>query len=485
VQFGWEVVELDALNVSHRLDFTENPAFPAELQPRDRSAVERQQQVRDIATRLRPEEVEASPLTTTGAPLVAPDGVVESGNGRTLAIGLAYQQGLPTADAYRAFLVRAGFDGAAAMRQPVLIRRRTTELDAAGRRRLTEESNTDVVDSLTPAEQARVDAGRLTPQLLALMRPGELAGVSNADFVRGFLAGLSGRDQRALSAEGVLTADGLARLRRALLARAWRDEDLVARLVNSTDEATQRMGNALTDAAPEVAQLRAAVETGQVRPELDAVDALVRALRRVDDARSKGRQLSTLFDQADMFDPPSPVERAFLSLLLRHPTRPEIGGVGRETIVERIGAYARRAMEAPGEPDMFGTPPPGIGDVLAATLRDARLEADPALRDLRADSYTPPRQVPPDPPSADMGIPMTPEPPTPAAAAAPDPVRAAAAQGLDADATAELAEVARLASAGRLPPEISAAIAEAQDLAARTENAAEAWQAATTCALGA
>jgi hypothetical protein len=57
--------------------------------------------------------VEASPLTSSGAPIVGPDGVVESGNGRTMAVMLAYQQGLPTAQTYRAYLVQAGFEDAA------------------------------------------------------------------------------------------------------------------------------------------------------------------------------------------------------------------------------------------------------------------------------------------------------------------------------------------------------------------------------------
>lgn len=483
VQSRFEVVEASSLVASHSPDtFAENPAFPQELQPRDRSQAERQTQVRDIAVGLRPEEVEASPLTSSGAPIVGPDGVVESGNGRTMAVMLAYQQGLPTAQTYRAYLVQAGFTDAAMMQQPVLIRRRVTDLTPEQRRSLVVDSNVTTIDALTPTEQARTDAQRLTPAVLRLLRSNDLMTEANADFVRALVQGLTGADARSLSAGGTLTADGVRRIERALLARAYGDTPLLDRLINSVDDAEAGMGRGLQAAAPALARLRGAIEAGEVNADLNGLPALVRAAQRIADARASNKPLGAIMDQADAFDPVTPIERAWLALLLRQPIRTELGRVGAETTADRLNAFARLASEAPREADMFGTPPPGLGDVLAATLRQAGLETDPALRGLRADSYAPPppSQTPP-PPRAEAA------PAGPARdSAAPNPQARAREMGLDIADDGSMARANALLEGGQLNElraELRAALDEARALQEQTARMGDAYDAAATCVI--
>ena len=476
----FEVVEGADLITSNRLpDFAEDPRFPPELQNRDRSSAERQAEVVERAARIRPEQLEASATTDTGAPIIGPDNLVESGNGRTLSLLTAYGQDLPTAQAYRAFLVRLGFDDAATMRQPILVRRRLDEMDPATRRRFAEESNRSTIEALTPGEQALTDAQRLSAQILALLRARDPAAAANADFVRAFADALGGREGRALSAGGTLTADGAARLRRALAARAYGDARLVARLAEDADS-LPGVGRALLDAAPELARLRAAMDAGDVRPELDALAALVRAVQRIIATQDAGRPMGDALRQGDLVDPPGPVEQAMLELLLRHPTADRLGGVGRETLADRLEAYARHATQAPRDPDMFGTPPPGLGDVLRAAFREAGLDAPASLRGVEIDTYAPPaRDADPAP-----GDPNAPEPALPTSPAA-DPVAgAAAARGFDlADAGAIRAEAARLADAGTLPDDLATALREAAELEARAARAADTWQEAAACAI--
>lgn len=469
----YEVVEARDLVTSHTADFQENPAFAQELQPRNRGREEAQAQVANIAARLRPEEVEASPSTTTGAPIIGPDGLVESGNGRTMAIRQAYGQQLPTAAAYRAFLVRLGFDKAATMEAPVLVRRRTTELDAAGRRRFAAESNADTVARMTPGEQARVDAGRLTPQDLALLQPGELGAVGNAGFIRAFVQALPDSERGAVSSGGELTPDGAQRIQRALAARAYGDAALIRRLAESRDGAGEAIGRALLDAAPILAKLRALIETGQVRQQLDAIPALVRAVQRIQAARDANLPLRSVLDQLDMFgDGASPAERAWLVLLLRHPVKDEVGTVGRDTLAARLDAYARAAVEAPNEPDMFGGPPPGLGDVMRVAFREAGIDAPAELRALTADHWSPPDEPPPPPPPGEGG----PREASPIA-------KAAERQGFDVDAIAAETEARRLAEAGLLPRELVDQLDQADELVTKTERAGDAFQAAAACAI--
>jgi hypothetical protein len=87
---NYEVANLPALITSHDADFRVNPRYPAQLQPRARDSAPARDQVNSIAARLQPERLGRSPRANSGAPVVGPDNVVESGNGRTLALGKAY-----------------------------------------------------------------------------------------------------------------------------------------------------------------------------------------------------------------------------------------------------------------------------------------------------------------------------------------------------------------------------------------------------------
>jgi hypothetical protein len=480
VQSRFEVVEASDLTVSHSPDtFNENPNFPQQLQPRDRTQLERQGQVRDIAVLLRPEEVEASPLTSTGAPIVGPDGVVESGNGRTMAVMLAYQEGLPTAQTYRAYLVQAGFEDAAAMKAPVLIRRRTTDLSPEQRLTLVQDSNVTTVDKLTPTEQARTDAQRLTPDMLRLLRSNDLMTEANADFIRALVQGLTGAEARSLSAGGTLTADGVRRVERALMARAYGDTPLLDRLINSKDDAEAGMGRGLMAAAPALARLRGAIEAGEIAADLNGLPALVRAAQRIADARTSNKPLGAIMDQVDAFDPITPIERAWLSLLLRQPIRTELGRVGAETTADRLNGFARLAEDAPRDPDMFGTPPPGLGDIMAAALRQAGLESDPALRGLTADAYAPRAKVlqtpPPERPPAPGGTEGT----APRSSVA----SRAAEMGLDIADDGTLQRANTLLESRAFPAELRAALDEARALQDQTARMADAYDAAATCAI--
>ncbi|EJL6750999.1 hypothetical protein ACSVUS_003890 [Vibrio alginolyticus] len=76
-----------------------------------------------------------SGLSSHGAPIVGADNVVESGNGRTIAIIKAYREG--KADKYRQFLIDnaerfdLSSDKVESMREPVLVRERVTKVNRA------------------------------------------------------------------------------------------------------------------------------------------------------------------------------------------------------------------------------------------------------------------------------------------------------------------------------------------------------------------
>lgn len=82
----YAVVEIANLVASHDINLRVNRAYPATLQPRDRSRLASEDQVNRIAKSLRPVLLGPATLAADGAPVVGPDAVVESGNARTIAL---------------------------------------------------------------------------------------------------------------------------------------------------------------------------------------------------------------------------------------------------------------------------------------------------------------------------------------------------------------------------------------------------------------
>lgn len=138
------VMELDSLIASHLGDGAANPAYPhAEgVQPRDRGTAPSRAQVDEIAARLSPDRLGPSPEAGAGAPIVGPDGVVESGNGRVAALRRVFDDPALAAqrDAYLDWLAGQGLE-AAGFRKPVLVSRRVSALTPAERVAFVREAN--------------------------------------------------------------------------------------------------------------------------------------------------------------------------------------------------------------------------------------------------------------------------------------------------------------------------------------------------------
>ena len=187
------VVSLRKLIPSHDPDGRPNPAYPhAEgLQPRDRAAAPSQDQVRAIAARLIPERLQPNVEAGTGAPIIGPDLVVESGSGRVAALMLIHRDPAFAAQrqAYLAMLQRMGFD-VTGIEEPVLVAERVSARSPAERAAFVREANKPVVAAETVAEQSRNDAAAVAAAL-PHWRGGDVEAAANRDFVRAFVEGLT------------------------------------------------------------------------------------------------------------------------------------------------------------------------------------------------------------------------------------------------------------------------------------------------------
>lgn len=388
----YEVAELSALTPSHTDDFAPNPAYPhAEgVQPRQRERDASRQQVEGIAAGLEPERLGRSSEAGSGAPIIGPDEVVESGNGRVLALrrvygdpALAEQQA-----AYRAWLDAQGFD-TAGMAQPVLVARRTTALSPDERRAFVQEANTAQALTMSAAEQARADRD-LVGRILPLYRGGDIAQAGNADFVRAFMQGLPQTEQgRLMTARGNLSAEGARRIRGAVIARAYGDEmgPLLDRILDSDADGMRAIAGALRDVAGPWAAMREAAARGEIAEGMDITPDLLGAVRMVLHSREKSLRVADVLAQMDLDAPPlTDNGRAMLALMFNDPGFQR--AAGQSTMTRRLGGYLDEAMKSQPGRDMFGAEAAPARDVLDAVAAREGEAVDPARGRQRAVAET-------------------------------------------------------------------------------------------------
>lgn len=339
---------------------SDQEGYPSELQPRQRGArAALTEQVRGIARNLNPELLGNAPEADRGAPITGPGNVVESGNGRALALRQVYAEHPEKAAEYRAFLERQGYD-TAGMKQPVLVRERVTPLEGAERRAFTVEANQTSVASLSPVERAQADARLLDASSLSQLRSGDVATAQNAPFVRGFLAQLPEGERNALvNPDGTISQEGVRRVQAAILAKAYggapESNVVLGRMLESTDNDMRSTLGALLDAAPAFARLRQAIEDGKIGAEYDLSKAITQAVEAVAHVREKGQALSEFLKQEDFLSRrPAVVDALMRALYDKRGERM----AGRDAVATRLMDYADRAIKQRLDQGMlFGDPP--------------------------------------------------------------------------------------------------------------------------------
>jgi GNAT superfamily N-acetyltransferase len=348
------------------IDASQLQAATGDLQNRDRTRSTSDLQIQNIAGNLDPQRLGDSAEADRGAPIVGPDGVVESGNGRVAAIRRAYESLPEQAEAYRQFLRSQGYniDG---MQQPVLVRRRVTDMTPEERRAFVIEANTSATARLNAVEQAKSDADLIGDDVLSLYRGGELGAAGNRDFVRSLVSRLPQSEQGAFyGPDGGLSQDGVRRVQNAMLARAYGDANLLSKLTEDQDINIRSIGGALLDVAGLMAQLSSDVKAGRVKPEFDISANVVEAAQRVSTARDRGETVQQVLGQVDAFSPMNPVTER----LIRAFYSPDLArAAGREKIAETLRAYVEQAQQQTTEAPLFGDLP----NVTPAQILDAEL----------------------------------------------------------------------------------------------------------------
>lgn len=277
------LVEADDLIASHDAMGGKNPKFPQELQPRDRGRESSQAWVQKVAANIDPESLGRTGRADSGAPIVGDDLVVESGNGRTMAIQLAYER--DSAGEYRDWLIDEseyfGFtpEQVKAMKKPVLVRVRKTAIDRAA---FAVEANQSDMLSFTATERAKSDAKRIDENLIQLFLPsedGDLLAGSNQKFIQGFLKSLGEAEAaQYITKEGKPTQALVARIKAAVFKKAYNDDRLLEMVADQTKPDLQNMLNALSVAAPKFIESQAVSRANTEELSSSIVDGIEQAI---------------------------------------------------------------------------------------------------------------------------------------------------------------------------------------------------------------
>lgn len=306
--FQYEVVDATTLSPTQQKD---------DNQFRDRDRTASQSQINNIARNLDPRKLAASPTMDIGAPLLALDGkTIIAGNGRSMALRQAYQEG--GAEGYRQFLKdnadRFGVDSAEldAVENPVLVRRLTSPVDIA---QVAINSNEQGGMRMSELEQAKVDARRL-PSMDSFVADehSEINSTDNQQFIRQFIQNQpENLRNELLDSKGNLSQTGVQRIRNAMLYQAYGDSQTLSRLIENTDQGAKNVLNALTALAPKVAQTQQDINSG-VLSDVGISNEIIQAVEKYNQLNAQGYKINDYLAQDDFVGDLSPEAREILTI---------------------------------------------------------------------------------------------------------------------------------------------------------------------------
>lgn len=330
--FQYEVVDASTLAPTQQKN---------ENQFRDRDRASSQAQINNIARNLDPRKLASSPTMDVGAPLLALDGkTIIAGNGRTMAIRQAYQEG--GADGYRQFLqdnsAQFGIDPAqlSEMENPVLVRRLTSPVDIA---QVAINSNEQGGMRMSDLEQAKVDARRL-PSMdnFVANDDGDINSVDNQYFIGQFIKNQPENVRNELlDSRGNLSQTGVQRMRNAMLYEAYGDSQTLSRLIENTDQGAKNVLNALTSIAPKVAQTQQGIDSGKLSSDVNISKDVIQAVEKYNQLNAQGFKISDYLAQEDFVGDLSPEAREILTIF-------DDNRRSGKRIAQVLGAYLDQAQ---------------------------------------------------------------------------------------------------------------------------------------------
>lgn len=312
----YRIVPAGDVVASHVADgsFRTNDNYPSERQPRNRQRAALQNQVIAMSNSLRPADLGASRNLNNGAPVVTADNVVLNGNGRTIAVQMAFAN--DKGNEYHQYLIDhadefgLSREDVLKMENPMLVRVVTDELTDADIDGII--NSTAGGQRMSPSEQAKADAKNIKTSSLKKYvetENGALDTPANREFVGSVLNDiLNANESNAyLTADGGINKDGLLRVQRALFALAYGDGGLLDGFSENLNEDAKNFTRMLSTNAPILAGLQKRIADGNAY-DIGLTKEVGEAVRLLRQAIKENKPARSIWEQTSLLDEYAPSE---------------------------------------------------------------------------------------------------------------------------------------------------------------------------------
>lgn len=349
----YEVV--DASTISPAIDKADN-------QYRDRNRAESQRQIENIASDPNYGRLNMLHSTfTDGAPVLQQDSTIIAGNGRIAGLKKAYESG--NADNYKRGLISdlssKGIDVAPIeqMQSPILVRRLTDNVDT---KKVSVLSNVGSGMSMSPSEQAIIDAEYI--QSLHDFTPddtGEISFQSASGLFKRLAKAVPANERNSiLTDDNKVGADGVRRVKNALLYMAYGDSPALRQMTESGTPEHINVTKALVKAAPILAELKDNIRQG-ISQDADITPAIVDSFALFSQIkRDQNNTIESWLNQQDVFSQVKPEVKILIKRLDEATRRPN-------QLSEFLVNYANK-LKTYGSPKQMG--------LLGANVAPSQLE---------------------------------------------------------------------------------------------------------------
>lgn len=315
--FRYKVMELEDIITSHNDNLEANPAYPKELQPRVRDGAASRIQISTMARNLNPRMLlHDSGFLDTGPMIIGSDNVVESGNGRMLALRYAYGHEPSRYDLYKQMLLTnaakygVGKSGIEAFNAPVLVRERITPVD---RVKFAADANVGAVMRMSPYEQALQDSGRLSGHVISNLEVGEeqtidqaLRMKSNQPIINHFVSTLPANERASVSeAGGSINQQGIERLKLAIFAKTYTGtggQRLVRIFGENADPVIKSIENSVFQTLPDMAKAEGLISAGKRDKSLSIGEDMAEVIDTYAIAKQRNLKIKDYLAQSAMFE---------------------------------------------------------------------------------------------------------------------------------------------------------------------------------------
>ena len=351
------------------VDQSELKSATGDLQPRDRSLRESQVEVQRRAANLAPDMLLNSPTSESGAPIIARDGTVISGNGRVMSIREAYKQFPEKAEAYKQALKEYGQTEQNFL-EPVLVFMIDQDMTRQELVQFADKSNRSTIATMSDTETSQRDARAMGVEVINLYKGGDFTREANQPFVRQFMRlVVTPAEQNEMTRNGMLTRKGVQRMQSAILAAAYTDTQTLSLMLDSAENNIKGIGNAMLEAAPSFVQLKADIDAGLISPEYDITAFVTEAAQIVSQARRTSTKIIDVLNQTSELASISPEAEALVKIMYNEDlTRAK----SQKFITDVLKFYTEEALKKQDRDAGFFTDNTTPQDVLEA----ARSKAD-------------------------------------------------------------------------------------------------------------